>query len=137
MNEFLSAFGLTVRALRAYIDGKLSRHGLRLGQFQLLYRLWEHDGLTPRELAEQIGVEMPTVTRTVQRMVRDGLVRREDNPLDKRSVRIFVTEKGRSMESLASRVLQEGTQSALRGFSAEQRSHLVADLERILANLRD
>lgn len=134
--DFLPTFGLTVRALRAHIDRMLSKHGLRLGQFQLLRQLWENDGLTPRELAELAGVEMPTVTRTVQRMVRDGLVRREANPADARSVRIFATEKGHAIRPLASTILEAGTDTALRGFSAPDRAHLIAELERIQANLR-
>ena len=133
--EFLPAFGRTVRALRAHIDRMLSQHGLRLGQYQLLRMLWERDGRTPRELAERAGVEMPTVTRTVQRMIRDGLVRRVANPRDARSVHIFATRKGRAIAAVASRILEEGTETALAGFSARDRAHLIADLERVLANL--
>jgi DNA-binding MarR family transcriptional regulator len=134
-DDFPLALRSTVRALRAYLDRNLARHGLRFGQFQLLRVLWEHDGLTPREIAEGLVVEMPTVTRTVQRMVRDGLVRREANPKDARSVRIFVTAKGRGIQALASGVLETGTELALKGFSKAERARLVAELERVNRNL--
>ncbi len=133
--EFLPTLGLAVRALRAHMDRLLSEHGLRLGQFQLLRVLWDRDGLTPRELAEKVGVEMPTVTRTVQRMMRDGLVRREANPRDARSVHIFVTAKGEGLKTIASRVMERGTETALRGFSEQERAALVAELRRIVGNL--
>lgn len=133
--EFLPTFGQTVRALRAHIDRMLSAHGLRLGQYQLLRVLWERDGQTPRQLAEQVGVEMPTVTRTVQRMVRDGLVRREANPKDARSVHIYLSKRGWDVQSLASQILDQGTEKALAGFSAADRAHLVGELRRILENL--
>ncbi|MBV8489266.1 MAG: MarR family transcriptional regulator [Candidatus Eremiobacteraeota bacterium] len=135
MSDFVAALRGTVRALRAEVDRMLTAHGLRLGQYQLLRVLWERDGQTPRELAEAVGVEMPTVTRTVQRMVRDGFVRREAHPRDARSVRIFVTQKGRDAQAVASQVLQAGTERALSGFSAAEQAELTAQLERIRENL--
>ena len=136
MGDFVRSFGQTVRALRGHIDRALSSHGVRFGQYQVLSCLWERDGLTPRELAQQIAVEMPTVTRTVQRMLRDGLVRREDHPDDGRSVKIFLTSKAQELQPLAQHVLDESTEAALRGFTGTDREELIALLERILRNLR-
>jgi MarR family transcriptional regulator, organic hydroperoxide resistance regulator len=135
VNDFLPAFGATVKALRARMDGLLRPHGLRLGQYQLLRALWERDGLTPRELADHVGVEMPTVTRTVQRMMRDGFVRREANPSDARSVRIRLTPKGQGMEEVAKGLLAQTTRVALEGVSAEDRERMNQTLQHMLANL--
>ncbi|HTX60473.1 MAG TPA: MarR family transcriptional regulator [Verrucomicrobiae bacterium] len=135
MSELLPALGATIKALRARMDAALRERGLRLGQYQLLRVLWERDALTPRELAEQVGVEMPTVTRTVQRMVRDGLVHREANADDARSVRIVLTSKGRAMESVALDVLAQTTRAALAGIPSQESDRVAQTLERILANL--
>ena len=109
--------------------------GLRLGQLQVLRLLWEQDGLTPRELSERLGVEMPeTVTRTVQRMLRDGLVRREAHPADARSVCIFVAPRGFELQSAVSDILRDETEASLTGFSVAEREALVAFLERMSAN---
>jgi DNA-binding MarR family transcriptional regulator len=110
--------------------------GLRLGQYQLLRLLWEQDGMTPRELAERLDVEMPTVTRTVQRLLRDGFVRREAHPDDARSVRIYLTERGLEQRDNTSRILARETEHALAGFSQAEREHLVALMERITENVR-
>jgi DNA-binding MarR family transcriptional regulator len=134
-DDVIAIFGATVKALRSRFDGVLRRHGLRLGQYQLLRALWERDGLTPRELAEHAGVEMPTVTRTVQRMVRDGLVRREAHPSDARSVRILLDPKGRALQSAADDLKRAVVQGALEGIEGEERSRLIATLDRMLANL--
>ena len=136
-DDVLAIFGATVKAMRARFDGSLRQHGLRLGQYQLLRALWERDGLTPRELAEQAGVEMPTVTRTVQRMVRDGLVRREAHPSDARSVRILLAPKGLALEAAAAELRRSVMQAALAGISGDERSRLVSTLERVLQNLTD
>lgn len=137
MSHFLPAMGLAVRALRTRIDRSLQSHGLRLGQLQILQVLWQEDGLTPRALAERLTVEMPTITRTVQRMIRDGLVRREANPLDARSVRIMLTNRGRDVRESVSGVLDDETTVVLNGFDERERGAFIEYLERVARNARD
>ncbi|MDP9025094.1 MAG: MarR family transcriptional regulator [Candidatus Eremiobacteraeota bacterium] len=136
MSDVLAALGATVRALRATLDRELRSQGLRLGQYQVLRVLWESDGLTPRDLAGRLAVEMPTVTRTVQRMFRDGLVRREDHPSDARSVNIFLTDRGREVRAPIERLLDDHMSRVLAGFTDRDRQSIVGYLERILANAR-
>jgi len=135
MTDVYRTLGSTVRLLRSRLDRALQGVGLRLGQFQVLRLLWEHDGLTPRELSERLGVEMPTVTRTVQRMLRDGLVRREAHPADARSVRIYLAQRGLELESDVAKILKDETDASLAGFSTEERDALVAYLERMAENV--
>jgi len=50
--------------------------------------------LTLNELAGAEQVRPPTMSRVVEALVREGLVRREINKEDRRSVKIFPTDKG-------------------------------------------
>jgi MarR family transcriptional regulator, organic hydroperoxide resistance regulator len=134
MSDVYRTLGTTVRLLRSRLDRALQSVGLRLGQFQVMRLLWEHDGLTPRELSDRLGVEMPTVTRTVQRMLRDGLVRREAHPDDARSVRIFLAPRAHEIQEAVSSILASETEASLAGFSAAERAALVGYLERMSAN---
>lgn len=135
-SDVFATIGATVRAVRARLDRSLQDAGLRLGQYQLLRLLWEQDGMTPRELAERLDVEMPTVTRTVQRLLRDGFVRREAHPEDARSVRIYLTPRGEELRERTSRILATETEHALHGFSTAERQDLIALMERITENVR-
>ncbi len=132
--DVLAALGATVRALRAGIDRDLRTRGLRLGQYQVLRVLWDTDGVTPRELSLRLAVEMPTVTRTVQRMLRDGLVRREDHPNDARSVYIYLTEKGRTVREPIEHLLSSHMARVLAGFTVAEHELMVDLLQRMLAN---
>jgi MarR family transcriptional regulator, organic hydroperoxide resistance regulator len=133
-SEVFRALGNVVRTVRARLDRALQRSGLRLGQYQVLRHLWEEDGLTPREIADRLDVEMPTVTRTVQRMVRDGLVERQAHPDDARSVRIYLTKRGVELRPQLAQIIDEQTERALHGFSPQERAAFVAMLERIAEN---
>lgn len=135
-SDVFATIGATVRAVRARLDRSLQDAGLRLGQYQLLRLLWEQDGMTPRELAERLDVEMPTVTRTVQRLLRDGFVRREAHPDDARSVRIYLTTRGQEQRERAFRIIARETEHALNGFTPSERDDLVGLMERITENVR-
>jgi MarR family transcriptional regulator, organic hydroperoxide resistance regulator len=135
--DVFRTLGNTVRTIRARVDRSLQSVGLRLGQYQVLRHLWEQDGLTPREIAERLDVEMPTVTRTVQRMVRDGLVQRQAHPADARSVRIYLTKRGQELRASLVSIVEEETERSLRGFSPQERATFVRMLERISENSRD
>ncbi|HEX9436456.1 MAG TPA: MarR family transcriptional regulator [Candidatus Limnocylindria bacterium] len=47
------------------------------------------------ELAQQCMLTPPAMTEAVEGLVRDGLVRREDDPSDRRAVRVSLTAAGR------------------------------------------
>lgn len=135
-SEVFRALGEVVRTIRSRVDRALQQSHLRLGQYQVLRHLWDDDGLTPREIADRLAVEMPTVTRTVQRMVRDGLVERQAHPDDARSVRICLTKRGHDLHPQLAEIIAEQTEHVLRGFSPQERATFVAMLERIAENAR-
>jgi MarR family transcriptional regulator, organic hydroperoxide resistance regulator len=91
------------RALRARQAVLLAAHGLHPGQDALLVRLWQQPGLRQVDLAEQLGVEAPTITRMVHRLERGGLVERRRDPDDGRTLRIHPTPRARLLEVMVRR----------------------------------
>jgi DNA-binding MarR family transcriptional regulator len=63
-------------------------------QFSVMCRL-EEAPRTPGELAEIERVAKPSMTRTVAALVERGLVLRQDDPTDRRSVILSLTDDGR------------------------------------------
>jgi MarR family transcriptional regulator for hemolysin len=53
--------------------------------------------MSQAELSRVVAIEPPTMVRTIDRMVRDGLVTRVPDPDDGRVTRIRLTERGRSL----------------------------------------
>ncbi|MHB8376852.1 MAG: MarR family winged helix-turn-helix transcriptional regulator [Dehalococcoidia bacterium] len=72
-----------------------SEGGLTIAQLRLLMALRDEDGLPVGSLAEQLGVNPSTITGHVDRLVRQALVRREEDTADRRIVRNFLTDDGR------------------------------------------
>lgn len=91
------AMGLYLRAT-GIIDPFRMRtwKGLELTVTQLLILLMlrETPGVPAGALAESLRVTPPTVTGLVDRLVRCGAVRRDEDPRDRRLVRNVLTERG-------------------------------------------
>jgi DNA-binding MarR family transcriptional regulator len=105
--------------------------GVGIGQWAVLLFLWARDGVTQTELARHVAIEPPTLVRTIDRMVRDGLVTREPDPRDGRVSRIHLTERGLSLrDDLIPRAVAVNTATLARLTVSEGRT-----LRRLLAKL--
>jgi DNA-binding MarR family transcriptional regulator len=73
----------------------------------VLVPLFEEDGLRIGELARRSRLAKQTMTTMVRLCERDGLVRREPDPVDGRASRIYLTERARGFAPVAGGVLAE------------------------------
>jgi DNA-binding MarR family transcriptional regulator len=89
---------LLARLLASLLQREIAPHGVVPGQFAQLLALYDRDGQTPTELSRAVGIEPGTMTKTLQRMERDGLVQRRRDLRDGRSVTIHLTERSRRLE---------------------------------------
>lgn len=88
------AYGEAVGIIDALRIAGWSKDGLTIPQLRLLWTLRDEDGQPVGALAEHLGVNPSTITGHVDRLVRQGLVRREEDPADRRIVRNYLTEQG-------------------------------------------
>lgn len=88
--QYSDAIGI-IDALR--IKG-WSEDGLTIAQMRLLWTLRDEDGQPVGALAEHLGVNPSTITGHIDRLVKQGLVRREEDADDRRIVRNYLTETG-------------------------------------------
>jgi len=93
--------GYLVNRLARSMAGQLAERmrpaGVGIGQWAVLLFLWARDGMSQAELSRVIAIEPPTMVRTIDRMVRDGLVTRVADPGDGRVSRIQLTDQGRAL----------------------------------------
>lgn len=87
----------SARLMANELAERLRPAGVAIGQWSVLLFLWAHDGLSQAELSRLVAIEPPTMVRTIDRMVRDGLVTRMPDSADGRLSRIHLTARGRSL----------------------------------------
>lgn len=64
-------------------------------QYAALEILQRTPGVNQRQLGDELDVDRSTIADLVGRMVRNELVERSDDPIDKRSYVLFLTSAGR------------------------------------------
>ena len=96
----------TCRAHRNTAHKLLAEIGLHPGQEMILFRLWQADGLTQSELVEKLCVQPATVTKMLNRMVKNGLVDGETVHIDATLIRADVSWESLTVKH-ADKVLEE------------------------------
>jgi DNA-binding MarR family transcriptional regulator len=132
VNEFLSLFTRASKLMREAADEAMSRHGVRVGQNLLLEALWETDGLTPGELAERLHVATPTVVKSATRMQASGLLTRRRDATDARLVRLYLTDRARSVQTAIEAERDALAQRATAALTPAERRALERALRQII-----
>ncbi len=115
----------------------LTPHGIYLGQWAVLMFLWVQDGQTQRELSRQVAIDEASMVRSIDRMERDGLVRRVRNDHDRRQINIFLTEKGHALRDQLIPCALAGNAVATQGFTESEQHQMSALLHRMVASLEE
>ena len=102
-------FVQTAHEVLKYADAYLYRKAhLSIIRFVVLIALHRNGGtLTPSELTEWTHTERNNITTLIDRLKKGGFVRVKRNSLDRRSVNIILTDKGRQDLSRAMPVARE------------------------------
>jgi DNA-binding MarR family transcriptional regulator len=102
---------------------------LTTSQLRLLFRVHEEPGATLSSLAAHLRVSPPTASGLVDRLVRQGLLRREDDPHDRRYVRHYLSERGLAVLTELEREARALMNEILGRLSDDDLDHLVGALE--------
>ena len=67
----------------------------------------DKEGTAVSQIATLLGLKSTSLSRMLNNMEKQGLIYRQADTLDKRSVKIFLTELGKQKRRLAKKVIQE------------------------------
>ena len=91
-------------AVEVAANRHLADHGLTTSQFGVLEAVYHVGPLSQRQLAQKILRSSGNLTMVIDNLERDGLVRRERDPQDRRIMRVSLTPQG---EALIARLLPD------------------------------
>jgi DNA-binding MarR family transcriptional regulator len=99
------------KRFRLALEDTLESHGLSYGEWRVLCRLRRaHDNTsTPGELSANLELSSGAMTNRLDRLEKDGFVRRQPDPSDRRGVRVELTEDGNQawIESTNTQAMKE------------------------------
>jgi DNA-binding MarR family transcriptional regulator len=114
---------------------RLSAYGMTLGQYYFVRALWIEEGLSQRELSRRVGTTEPTTASVLRLLEKNGLVRRQRNRKDRRTINIFLTPRGRNLKNELLRMAIQINEIATEGFGPTDLANVKRLMTAMKANL--
>lgn len=123
------------RNLQSILNYKLRDIPIRGGQHDFLYVISKREGITQKELSQELYVDKSTTAKAVKSLVSLGYIRKEPSPDDKRFEKLYLTEKGQEIKEHIQNTFLELVEIATKSLSAKEAEEAVRLLKVILDGL--
>ena len=133
--SFITGKASTALARRLQKNFKLAGIEITIEQWSVLYHLWKQDGLSQQQLCDATFRDKPSITRLVDNLEKQGLVKRMANKNDRRVNRICITPEAQKLQDQTMEVANQTLNEALAGVSNGQIEVAKEVLQRVYDNL--
>ena len=133
-----SAGYLTNWAARLFareLERQLAPSGIAPAYMPVIFALADGSALTQKVLARRAAVEQPTMASTLNRMERDGMISRRQDPGDKRSALVALTPLALGHVETVERVVNAINALALEQLEPEERQQFLGLMRKVIGVL--
>ena len=123
------------RNMDSIVNSKLKDLPIRSGQQDFFYVVSINEGITQKELSEHLYIGKSTTAKAIKNLVDSGYIRKEKDEKDKRSDRLYLTEKGREISPRIQQGFIEVVNVAMKDLSDEEIETSIKLLNKILNNV--
>ena len=135
-HDLLVALLLTQSSLERRSEAFFQPFGLTGAQFNILNLLAYQDGkMDQASLVDLLLVGKSSISIVLNRMVRDGLVRRAEHPKDRRQVVLILTSAGRALWKKISPSYETNVKKTFGALPPSRRQRFLEDLNLLNATL--
>jgi len=108
------------RSFQRSLQMRLARFDVPFGHWTFLRALWERDGLTQKQLSDEVGVMEPTTLMAVRAMEARGWVQRRQRAENRKNVHVYLTDAGRALKDTLVPLAEEVNASGAKGLTADE-----------------
>lgn len=137
MSRSASALQQMVRLAQRLSAAFEAAVGMHLARWRILNHLHEHGASTQKHMKALIGVDAAALTRQLQLLEAEGLVRRRSHPADQRLTEVALTEAGAECLAAGRAARDAFVARMLAGLDADALAAFEATLAHIGRNLED
>lgn len=96
-----------IRSFLNFEKSKIFNCGVTMSQCSTILAIGKRVRMTMNELSDCMSLASSTMTRIVDKLVRDGYIERSQDDQDRRVVHVSLTEKGKGLFKVISRIYDE------------------------------
>jgi len=116
-----------------FLSQKVADLNITPVQAMVLGFIRDEDQITSRELGKRTELDSATLTGIIDRLEAAQFVERRGNPADRRSIKIHLTERGRTLAGEAVPLIAEANREFLEVLTERERE----ELRQLIRKLRD
>lgn len=123
------------KKLSEEFNRRLESYGVTRVNWIAIYYIGENNGISQRELSNKMDVNESSIARLLDRMEKEEFTIRTKDPKDRRTTRIFLTDKGKSLRKSLIPLAEEFQNDVTRELSADELEVFKKVLEKMIENL--
>ena len=108
---------------------------ITIEQWSILYHLWKEDGLSQQELCNRTFRDKPSITRLIDNLEKQQLVKRTDSSTDRRINLVCLTDNAKSLQAQTIDLANQTMNEALIGISKEEIEVVKKVFQKVYDNL--
>jgi DNA-binding MarR family transcriptional regulator len=128
-NFLRELLGVLIRNLGMLEKSEASCCGATIAQCHAIVEIGRGNQLSLNELAELLGLDKSTMSRTINNLVEDDLVIREIHPEDRRYITIELTDKGKEVFKTIENSMELYYQSIFKSIPEDKREQVIESLQ--------
>lgn len=132
-NQLREIIRLLERKLGILEDSQLACCSITMAQCHALVEIGRAQKISLNELAELLNIENSSMSRTVNNLVNNDLVKRDIDPLDRRYVTITLTETGNKLFNEIEERMNQYFAKIYNRLPADKREQVLDSLKTLLA----
>lgn len=121
------------RCLKTKDDQTFKKINFKPRFMKLYFDILNNDGITQTQLTSFTKLKPPSISATLVQMEQDGYIKREFDTVDRRIIRIYMTQKGKELEPSIKLLKDNIEQELLSGFTEDD----IETLRDLLIKLRN
>lgn len=106
-------------------------------QGTIIFVLTEEGPMPIKDIGKATGLAKTSLTSMLDRMEKQGLIKKRENENDRRSTIIDLTERSRGYKEVIEKVSQEVNREFYKKIKAKDIERFEATLQKVLDNLKD
>lgn len=129
--------GMASIAIARRLQKNFRQAGLDISveQWSVLYHLWKEDGLSQQELCIRSFRDKPSITRLIDNMEKQGLVKRMPSPTDRRKNLVTLTDISRQLKDSTTELANTTMNEGLDGVTTAEIAIVKKVLQQVYDNL--
>ncbi|WNS76378.1 MarR family transcriptional regulator [Bacillus sp. DTU_2020_1000418_1_SI_GHA_SEK_038] len=133
-NNLFHSINQFSRHFSKVLNEALTPLGLYTAQWTIIYLLKTNGPATQKELSHYLGVEAPTMTRSLARMEKSGWITKKTG-IDKREKQIILTEAANDMYDTWLQTVRSCEEQVLKNISDQETTEMLSILKKMSVNL--